>query len=443
VGAKEDRHDALRSCLEAARREVVRRLTERKLPLSATIQRLEVIDNEDGTGWSSNWVAEGASPLRDLNVQVAIRDNSVPTAGVGLREHLLPLAELLDHTTQLGQAQLSGVLPQETGPDAVLARVVAPLALHYLTTLNDLNQPNPTLVDNLARELDLLSDSSTYERVTEVTIAGVKVAEPLMHRGVCLRPLSAMERGAVAQSNQMSWLQNRLDPVNFRVPRRFQMFVPSALLEMTAVRSTQPANRPSDIANRVGLAMFLLGFDFSSPGVAIEFDRPLWASFGMQYVPFPVSDTVPTCNRNMSLDDFQEVVDLAFAIPGFTSAESTGREVTLYRVLRGCGTPDSGFLDFVTALEAALLTGIDVELSYRFRLYGALFLDTERDADETFSKLKTVYEVRSKLVHGSPVKATDRQEAQVNAADIVRSVVLRSIRSGWPNLRDLDRRALQ
>lgn len=101
----------------------------------------------------------------------------------------------------------------------------------------------------------------------------------------------------------------------------------------------------------------------------------------------------------------------------------------------------AGFLDCVIALEAALLGGVDSELSYRFSLYGALFLAETRDVDDTFARLRNVYDVRSRLVHGSPVKLAKREAATNDAQEFARAIVLKSVESGWPDTKDLDAQA--
>ena len=104
-------------------------------------------------------------------------------------------------------------------------------------------------------------------------------------------------------------------------------------------------------------------------------------------------------------------------------------------------TQQAGFLDFATALEAALLSGISDELAYRVCLYGLLFLGDERDSHESFEKLKKIYDVRSKVVHGSRSKRR-KGPPQTLLRRIWRVLSLgKAIESGWPNAKDLDQRA--
>jgi hypothetical protein len=404
---------------------------------------LIVTDNEEGTGWRTDWETTPGSSLRHLAVLLSVRDESVPTQAIGLRDQLLPLAELLDASTSLGAAQTTGLLPQATGPEGILARCVGPLAIHYLTTLTNVGQADPAAVDRIAAELGLLCDRSKIVHARQLTIGGINVAKALAHRNVQIRPLSPSERGAVLQSQQAIMLDRRDDLPEFVVPRKYQMFNPSVLLEATTSRKTEQLTEQPDLADRVALALFLLGFDFNSLGVLVGFDLPRWASFGLSYQPFPVTETVPPSNKTISQQEFVEVVNLAYSMPRFDNTESNGKAIALYRTLRGCGTPESAFLDFAIALDSALLSGIDTELAYRFRLYGGLFLMDERDPAETFRKLGNIYKVRSTLVHGSPVKSEDRQVAQQDASELARAVVKKAIVEGWPNTGTLDSVALR
>jgi hypothetical protein len=99
-------------------------------------------------------------------------------------------------------------------------------------------------------------------------------------------------------------------------------------------------------------------------------------------------------------------------------------------------------LDHVISLEAALLPNTGSELFYKFRLYGALFLADRRDATTTFADLKRVYAVRSSLVHGTPVKPTERQAARHDASELARAVLLKALETGWPEPLQLDAAAI-
>jgi hypothetical protein len=109
-------------------------------------------------------------------------------------------------------------------------------------------------------------------------------------------------------------------------------------------------------------------------------------------------------------------------------------------VLKGCGKhwQESAFLDFVIALEAALLDNNKAELGYRFSLYGAIFLGEQRNPDQTFNKLKSIYELRSRLVHGSAIKPDDLRVATENAKELAMAIIRKAVESGWPDPKKLD-----
>jgi hypothetical protein len=55
--------------------------------------------------------------------------------------------------------------------------------------------------------------------------------------------------------------------------------------------------------------------------------------------------------------------------------------------------------------------------------------------------LKTVYDVRSRLVHGSGVKPGDRGAAEALALELARRVVRKAVTDGWPDHEELNRLA--
>ena len=140
-----------------------------------------------------------------------------------------------------------------------------------------------------------------------------------------------------------------------------------------------------------------------------------------------ISTASGTRPQQVTRAQFDAVVDFAYENPDFAESESNHQEIALHRTLRACmTTQQAGFLDFATALGAALLSGIRDELAYRFCLYGSLFLGGERDPHESFEKLKNIYDVRSKVVHGSPIKEKERTAANIAAADLACAVIRKS-----------------
>lgn len=433
------------AALEAARAEVVRRLRGKGLPLSLETLQTEIIDNADHTGWQSVSFKAQVSGLNDHRALGEVRDESVRFSRLGLRHQLEELALNLARETDLGNPRPDGALPNQTGVDAVLVRYLAPLALHYLLLLPDLGVGDEDLAQRLGSELECLAVQRTITRVHQLAIGGVRTTRLLTHRNASVRPLSPLERGIVAENEGLFGATWPIRGTDLVPPLPFAHFVPTALLEVRTTRPREQAVDTSSLLHRVALAFFLRNLDLSSAGTVVVFDQPVWMLQGYSHEPFPVTKKLFTGSaRTLSDEDLKAVVDLAHQMPDFTGSDSNRKEIVLDRVLRGSGVwpPDSGFLDFATALEAALLGGSRSELAYRFSLYGALFLREERDPSDTFRRLRNVYQVRSDLVHGSPVKPQARAEAVRDSAELGKAVVRRAVEGGWPNADVLDGVAL-
>lgn len=440
----EQRHALVVGALEGARREIAQRLKAARHPTTVTISELVITGNEDGTGWMSGWENRQVSALHAASGLELARDSTVPNRPIGLRPQLEELARHLTETTDLADRP-AFVLPALTGVEAVLGRFVISLALRYVEQLADIGVPEPELVDRLAADLDDLCE----HRVTvfQLAVNGVDVAEEFRCGDWTVRALSPRERGAIFQ--RRGGLEDR-QPVgtDLVLPYAIDSMhapVPTTLLQLEVENHDFRVGEVPPIHNRLALAFHLMGYDISTLGVLVYFQRPVWASQGVRHSPFLVARKQASPSKQVSIEDFQAVLSLASRIPDFGGVESSGKEVALFRTLRGCGssTPDEAFLDFVIALEAALLGGVRDELSYRFRLYGALYLAPDRPPDETFARLKEVYEVRSGLVHGSKVKEEQRSRANIWAAELAKAVTYRAVTAGWPQRDALDAAALR
>jgi hypothetical protein len=425
--------------LEACRLEVLRRLNGRRLPSQVTMNRSAVVQDESGSRSEVRRVR--ASSLNDLDILLSVRDDTVPHSILGLRDELLSLAQHLEATTDLG-SRPSSYLPALTGVDAILARYLTGLAFTYMSRLRDLGRGDLRLIDRLAAELDLLCDGGS--RAYQLAVAGIRPRGQFTYKNASVRRLSPFEQGLALDLPNLEWQAAR-GIVDFVPPRRFDNFWPTAVIE-TRGRAPQPDEpQESTLPIRLALAFILSGYELSAAGSLASFAVPRWASHGIHHSPFPVYERPGAVDIPLTQRRFEEVVDLALRTPEFTGMEGNAREVALYRVLRGSGMHwrESGFLDFAIALEAALLPrDAKTELGYRFSLYGALFLRHERDPIATFADLRTIYRLRSNLVHGSRVSPTDLRNAAERAGDIARAVMRRAINHGWPEQKELDRLAV-
>jgi hypothetical protein len=310
----------------------------------------------------------------------------------------------------------------------------------YLLTLKDLGEDEPALAERLGDELQrVIEQEETYRR-WQLALGGLAVSTACNHRGVSLRPLTPMERGALADSQLMGHRNQGVPRSDFELPSSFSVALPSFLLEITTKRMLTRSSDASTLPNRVVLAFFLSGFEISGTGVVTNFDLPRWASVGVAHNPFPLAERAIAEMKPITEGEFETVVDLAHKIPEFGGTEGNSREIALFRLLRACGMHwhESGFLDFAIALEAALLGSAQTELAYKFSLYGALFLKDSFEPRVTMQRLKQIYTIRSRLVHGGRVKPPDLQAATLDAAELAKAVIRQAVETGWPEPRTLD-----
>ncbi len=382
------------------------------------------------------------SPLRDPEVALIFRTDDSPLHTPNARKAIAALAEHLAATTDIGNRPSPFGLSEEGKVESIANRVVAPLILHYLQELSDLGCDDDALVRLAQDELDAFSNSTTSTVIDQIAIKGPRPEATLSWRGMTLRPLSPAERGAAAEATLFSRSQTGSTGTDFVVPRKVQMFFPTALLEISQEISGNwwSKEHPVELVFQLILSFLINDYELGTSESLATFSRPVWASTGTLTRPFPVSEGRGITERTIGFSEFQKVVDLAFQIPSFGTDERSRQEVSLYRALRGAGGEPghSGLLDFAISLEAALLPNIDSELSYRFRLYGALFLRDTLPPTTTFKELGSIYSARSKLVHGEVLKQDARSKAERSARKLALAVIRRSVELDWPKPRELD-----
>lgn len=404
---------------------------------------VRVRDTLQGISWEQTHQQIRVSILNNWNAEVELRDEITSGPIYTFKEQMADLAEFLDQETDLG-SRFHPMFPNLSGAEAIRIRYLAPMALHYMNSLPDLETPGFELIEKLAEELDVLINSSQVTSMAQLIVSGIVPSGTFQHHDVMLRELSEHEKGLIWQLRSATWqprpnLRSDLIP-----PTEFSQFMPDAVLVATHVCLQRPCQHMMVLVNRVALAFFLKDYSLSGPGVVVISEVPVWANSVHSSAPYLLVEKHLPGRKSVSENEFTSIIDLARKVPEFTSLQETSRGVVLYRALRGFGTKwsESAFLDFAIALEGALLKGIKNELSYRFSLYGALFLRDEIDPRETFRRLKNIYDVRSSLVHGSRVRESDREQAELDAADLTKQILLKAIETGWPDERELNKAAL-
>lgn len=360
--AGETRRTLLRGVLETSRTVVAARLKDQGLDLSARVSSPVTHDNPAG-GFTLGQEEVAVSPLRDPEFALILRGDDSPFQAPEAREVITALAKHLEATTDLGDRPSPFGASEAGRVETIAARVVVPLALHYLRELPDLTRDDGALVRSTQDELEAFTDATSSTVIDQIAIKGACPETTLSWRGVTLRPLSPAERGAAAMATFPSHSLIESAGTEFVIPRKLGMFFPSALLETSQEVSWGwwSKEHPVERVFQLILSFLINHYEIGTSESLVTFERPGWAGAGTLTRHFPVSGGRGITDRAIGAPEFQEIVDTAFRLPPFGTDEQSRQEVALYRALRGASSEpgQSGLLDFAISLEAALLPKID------------------------------------------------------------------------------------
>ncbi len=433
--------------LEDCRADISARFQAHGLALSTQLETTVATDTEGGTQFQKQAIE--VSGANDVHALIAIwPEAEMPPEGDPTRNYrtgflapiLQPLAALLAEESEFPKRPhvLGGGATAEV---KILTNYLLSLVDQYVRALPSLAEGNTDLAAHLAEQLASAATSTEVQCVWQLAIGGVLVNQQVEYRDVVVRSLQPSERGALLANNGHQ-LYRSVGLGDFEVPHQLDFFVPDSLLKVTTSRPQTEIQDHSTLLMRVVLSLLLSGVDLSSTGQIMSADTPRFLSFGTLGSPIPVDRRHIDQRVELDADLFRAAVDRAYDMPDLKMSEGTRKDLVFQRLIKGCGAKSGGFLDFAICLESLLLGGVKDELRFRFRLYGALFLSEERDSQTSFDDLKTIYDVRSDLVHGTPVTAVKLRDAEKLAREYAIAVVRRAVDEGWPDAATLDKKAI-
>jgi hypothetical protein len=140
----------------------------------------------------------------------------------------------------------------------------------------------------------------------------------------------------------------------------------------------------------------------SAPGRFSKFDFRLLSSDAVALNKF-LHDVVPLLPDTLNLNNSATESEIAYM--RYSDALFQDRP------------PERAITSAMTSLEALFLEG-ELELTHRLAQRVSLFLrilGTQKDARDTYDKVKRGYKIRSTFIHGGSLKAKDRPDADVLA----------------------------
>jgi len=213
-----------------------------------------------------------------------------------------------------------------------------------------------------------------------------------------------------------------------------------ALLTVRTAWTKTKENPHSHRAGKVILAMQLLEFEPRGMGQGVTYTEPItqgWTGGSRILIPEEGSTF-----QQFALDDLKATLVLAELIPDevFEGPKTPlGIALHRFRSAAAATAPADAVIDFTTALEIVLLKD-DKELSFKFALFGAYYLGSgPAERRELFKNLRSVYNLRSGLVHGSlsPRDMAKLVPARALARRITGRVLLNVLQDGMPTSSEL------
>lgn len=348
-----------------------------------------------------------------------------------------PVAEHL-YRTYGQRCEINAGLPPvhfTEAPTEWISRVLLQsLRWHYLRSLASLDHAEPERAIEFALKLLTLIEGDMLVSLTLLPLAGLRVSTPLSSGDVVLRPITLVEYRDLQGDDLF-----RIEEAVLWHARRFEPHDERVILE---VREARP-KRDRDSGNitrtrRMILAMQLLGFAPKGRAQAVTVTEPFRMA-GTRSSPVSVAGHGP--DRSIVQADLDAVVELAERIPaGALGMAETHEEIAFARFQTAVveRNPSDAIVDYVIALEAVFLQGVRDELRFRFALYGAWFLGTDRtDRQRLFDELKQLYDARSEIVHGSVRKPHELEALAGLARRVSSAALLRALREGWPTAKVL------
>ncbi|MFJ5989307.1 hypothetical protein [Lentzea sp. NPDC092896] len=316
----------------------------------------------------------------------------------------------------------------------VMRSIVVPALHHHLAMLPSVAHADETSALVFADEVLQVATANDLRYIISVPLSGVYVdgADALSVGEVKVRSLSPYEQGAIFdERGGVTSMMTHFNEIPYTVLE----------LHLSGPRHEQGVWR-HDRVSPLTTALQLLGHQVRGR-FAVERASPPWVFDGRPHQPLilPQRSRGASEATYLTAEDLSAIVTTAKRLERYHISEPTSaRDLAVHRFVTGLARDSyaDGVLDFTIALEALLLPYDENarrgDLGYRFRVHGAHYLSEHADDRHTLAKqLSSIYEMRSRLVHGAkyPDK-TQIMAAHALAYDFARRGLLRAVREDFP-----------
>jgi hypothetical protein len=448
------------SVLEQARSSYEKFVKSTSLPFVESIAEMLVVNNPDNNGWHTESREVQESTARRIMHRWRELDQKTRDDCFDLSADIIA-----SHSTNLpfwsggfgGYAESLLDLPPEQidyngEPNIWVARyIVVPAIVEYIRSLPSAEAPDSELANRIVLEALNLASANHIKVTSYLPVVGIQGEQDELESGdITVRKLTPAERGR--------WLENLYPSV---VQSNFEKFpfanlsfisLPTHMIEVAVKSRRMDQPNPGSFHKSALCAFFLHGYPLAGPGRMTYYTSPRWmSSFGPMGTPIQLCPS-PYGNKELTGESLDEIAQTFNKLRGYNLDQpANSRDLALHRFLLGSTreSPVDALLDYAIALECFLLPYDPAtrhsDLSYRFRLNGAHYVGTSaQDRKIIWKQLKDLYDLRSRLVHGSQYPAQTEIETSRNTVrDLSTKAFLKAVSSHFPRVEEFNSWALQ
>lgn len=341
----------------------------------------------------------------------------------------------------------SGNMIQDYAVDPVYwveRHLIEAYAAEYARNLQDLAVGDRNLANEIADELIEFIEKEETVWLTTVILAGITTQSDLVkYENVSITKLTGAQSGAEARWPEHSTRTRENRPVAV-FPENFAP-IPSHVLtiEQKAKDKHAEIQTPpeSTLLQRVIVGLELLG---ASPTTihkrVASYRMPDWIFGGVYGVPhayIPTNEFIRQPYIQIDEDLLKKAMELAKKIQDSAIGNpKSSHDTSIHRFMLGAARERNvdGLIDYIIALEAAIV-GKGTEIGFRFRHFGAAFIGSNKqDREAIAKKLKQLYNLRSRLVHGDGKYPSQKEinDGAEKARKLCEQVLSKCLIEGWP-----------
>lgn len=446
MDAQTDLHDKLTTLFLAARSDTARRLRALGIPLTVSETKTTVARNaNDPNGWESSQATVQRNVLTRPGIsfpQVAPLLSHNSASGVQelasqivdtFRDHLPFFSPFEGNgwiltTAATDRGASSSPTFEDNEVEWTVRHLVLPALWEHLTKLPSLRSASKSAARLFASDvLEVVNAGDLCYRLT-IPLTGITVASHIISpQGSTLRRLTSQEQGALFSE----W---GIATTNFGTA------LPLVALELSISTARTGQNPdPRELISKWLCAFFLHGYDVAGYRAQLRSD-PSWMQPMSMNMPLSMPSQATTW-RNLSRSKLAKINETVKRLTSYSVSDPhSEHDLALHRFSSGVARSNhvDGVLDFVIALESLLLPFDENarrgDLGYRFRIHGAHLLSaTKSERRQIARQLSDLYNLRSRLVHGSSYPSTADIEAGWNSAkEFARRGLYRAVTEKFP-----------